>query len=56
MIDAGLRAMQTHKPVADNPDYPLGLLTKESTPAGTSLPVVPTNYEQDYEALWHVSG
>ncbi len=56
MIDAGLRAMQTHKPVADNPDYPLGLLTKESTPAGTSLPVVPANYEQDYEALWHVSG
>jgi ABC-type sugar transport system substrate-binding protein len=56
MIDAGLRAMQTHKPVPDNADYPLGLLTKESTPAGTSLPVVPANYQQDYEALWHVSG
>jgi ABC-type sugar transport system substrate-binding protein len=56
MIDAGLRAMQTHKPVPDSGDYPLGLLTKESTPAGTSLPVVPANYQQQFEALWHVSG
>jgi ABC-type sugar transport system substrate-binding protein len=56
MIDAGLRAMETHKPVPDSGDYPLGLLTKESTPAGTSLPVVPANYQQEFEALWHVSG
>jgi ABC-type sugar transport system substrate-binding protein len=56
MIDAGLLAMQTHKPVPDFADYPLGLLTKATTPAGTSLPVVPANYQQDFEALWHVSG
>lgn len=56
MIDAGLRAMQTHKPVPDNGEYPLGLLTKESTPAGSSLPVIPANYQQEFQALWHVSG
>jgi ABC-type sugar transport system substrate-binding protein len=56
MIDAGLRALETHKPVPDSADYPLGLLTKETTPPGTSLPVVPANYEQAFKALWHVSG
>lgn len=54
-IDAGLRAIQTQKPVADNPDYPLGLLTKATTPADVALPVVPASYASDYAALWHVS-
>jgi ABC-type sugar transport system substrate-binding protein len=56
MVDAGLRALETRKPVPDNPAYPLGLLTKESTPSGTTLPVVPANYQQDYKALWHLDG
>jgi ABC-type sugar transport system substrate-binding protein len=55
-IDAGLRALETHKPVPDSGDYPLGLLTKETTPAGVSLPVIPASYEQDFETLWHVTG
>jgi ribose transport system substrate-binding protein len=55
-IDAGLRAMETHKPVPDSGDYPLGLLTKETTPAGVSLPVIPATYAQDFETLWHVTG
>jgi ABC-type sugar transport system substrate-binding protein len=55
-VDAGLRAIESGKPVDDNPEYPLGLLTKTSTPAGVTLPTVPADYVQQYEALWHVAG
>jgi ABC-type sugar transport system substrate-binding protein len=54
-IDAGLRALESHRPVPDSAGYPLGLLTKQSTPAGISLPVVPANYQQGFKELWHVN-
>jgi ABC-type sugar transport system substrate-binding protein len=55
-IDAGLRSLETRKPVPDSAAYPIGVFTKSTLPSGNGLPVVPANYEQDYRALWHVNG
>jgi ribose transport system substrate-binding protein len=48
----GLRAIETKAPVLDSPNYPLGLMTPSNVGTGTNYPVVPANYQQDFEQLW----
>jgi ABC-type sugar transport system substrate-binding protein len=56
-LDATLRAMETHKPVLDNPNYPLAVLTPANiSQSSASVPTYPLDYESEFKALWHVGG
>jgi hypothetical protein len=54
-LDAALRAIDGGKTVTDSGDYPLALLTPKTVPAGTDLPVLPTDYQDEFKKLWLVS-
>jgi ABC-type sugar transport system substrate-binding protein len=52
-VDQALRAIQGKQPVADSGDFPLALLTAKNVPPGSD-PVLPANYQHEFEKLWHV--
>jgi ABC-type sugar transport system substrate-binding protein len=51
-FDAALRAMDSGKTVADTGNYPLAILTPKNVPGGTGVPVVPTDYKQEFAKAW----
>ena len=53
-LDGVLRAMAAKKPLTDSGGYPLAILTQKNVGGGTSIPVEPANYQQDFKTLWHV--
>jgi ABC-type sugar transport system substrate-binding protein len=53
-FDGILRAIDTGKTVSDNGHYPLGLLTPDNVGSGTSVPVLPTDYQTEFKKLWRV--
>lgn len=51
-LDGILRAMQAKEPVSDTGGYPLAILTPKNVPTGTSVPVVPADYQSEFTKLW----
>ncbi len=53
-LDGILRVMQAKQPISDTGGYPLAVLTQQNVPAGTGIPVLPANYQSEFEQLWGV--
>jgi ABC-type sugar transport system substrate-binding protein len=51
-LDGALRAMQARHPISDTGGYPLAVLTPKNVPAGTGVPVLPADYQSEFEKLW----
>jgi ABC-type sugar transport system substrate-binding protein len=53
-LDGILRVLQAKHPISDTGGYPLAVLTQQNVPAGTGIPVLPANYQSEFEKLWLV--
>jgi ABC-type sugar transport system substrate-binding protein len=53
-LDGILRVIQAKQPVSDTGGYPLAILTPQNAGTGTGIPVLPANYQSDFEKLWGV--
>jgi ABC-type sugar transport system substrate-binding protein len=53
-LDGILRVMQAKHPISDTGGYPLAILTPQNVGTGTGIPVLPTNYQSEFEKLWGV--
>jgi ABC-type sugar transport system substrate-binding protein len=53
-LDGILRVMQAKHPISDTGGYPLAVLTPQNVGTGTGIPVLPTNYQNEFEKLWGV--
>jgi ABC-type sugar transport system substrate-binding protein len=54
VLDGILRVMQAKHPTSDTGGYPLAILTPQNVGAGTGIPVLPANYQSEFEKLWGV--
>jgi ABC-type sugar transport system substrate-binding protein len=54
VLDGILRVMQAKHPISDTGGYPLAILTQQNVGAGTGIPVLPANYQSEFEKLWGV--
>jgi ABC-type sugar transport system substrate-binding protein len=52
-LDGILRVLEAKQPISDHGGYPLAILTPQNVPAGTGIPVLPSNYQSEFEQLWH---
>lgn len=53
-LDGILRVIQAKQPISDTGGYPLAILTPQNVGTGTGIPVLPTNYQSEFEKLWAV--
>ncbi|WP_189339079.1 sugar ABC transporter substrate-binding protein [Williamsia muralis] len=53
-FDSILRAVTSEQIQPDPGNYPLSVLTSNNVSDGTEVPVIPTNYQSDFKALWGV--
>jgi substrate-binding family protein len=53
-MDVILRVLDTGTPVTDQGGYPLAILTPANVPSGTAVPVIPTDYQEEFKKLWLV--
>jgi ABC-type sugar transport system substrate-binding protein len=53
-LDGILRVVEAKHPVSDTGGYPLAVLTQQNVGTGTGIPVLPANYQSDFEKLWGV--
>jgi ABC-type sugar transport system substrate-binding protein len=53
-LDGILRVLQAKHPISDTGGYPLAVLTQQNVPAGAGIPVLPANYQSEFEKLWLV--
>lgn len=53
-LDGILRVMPAKHPISDTGGYPLAILTPQNVGTGTGIPVLPTNYQSEFEKLWGV--
>jgi ABC-type sugar transport system substrate-binding protein len=51
-LDGILRALEAKHPISDHGGYPLAILTPQNVPAGTGVPVLPSNYQNEFAQLW----
>ena len=54
-LDGILRVVEAKHPISDTGGYPLAVLTPQNVGSGTAIPVLPANYQSDFEKLWGVS-
>ena len=53
-LDGILRVLQAKHPLSDTGGYPLAVLTQQNVRAGAGIPVLPANYQSEFEKLWLV--
>jgi ABC-type sugar transport system substrate-binding protein len=53
-LDGILRVMQAKNPISDTGGYPLAILTPQNVGTGTGIPVLPADYQSEFQKLWGV--